>query len=98
MMHANAEGATSTVQALHAGASFDLSNQKTTMGHRIDLALCVNDRYSPPLCLAVSWHRKLAFGARLAAAVNPFDALKGEWKGGGTVRRWAARRSRSPAR
>jgi hypothetical protein len=77
-MHANAEGATVAVRPLQAGASFDQSKQEETMAYR---------SFSSVTALAAAVVA-LSLAAALPAsaqASDPFEALKGEWKGGGTV-------------
>lgn len=55
------------------------------MGHRMISRFALKALPLAALCLAVSLASQTGMAAPEAAGTNPFVALKGDWKGGGTV-------------
>lgn len=55
------------------------------MGHRMIARFALKVLPLAALCLAASLASQGAMAAPEASGTNPFDALKGDWKGGGTV-------------
>jgi len=90
MMHANAEGATFAVRP-NRGASIDPFKQEETMAYRSFSSVTA-------LAAAVVALSLAAVLPASAQASDPFEALKGEWKGGGTVTPMGGDPVRSPAR
>lgn len=77
-MHANAEGASFAVRPCNRGASIDPFKQEETMAYRAFSSVTALAATVAALSLAVVLPAS-------AQASDPFEALKGEWKGGGTV-------------
>ncbi len=55
------------------------------MGHRMISRFALKALPLAALCLAASLASQVGMAAPEAAVANPFDSLKGDWKGGGTV-------------
>lgn len=86
MMHANVGGATARhSQAAFAGDWTPDPIRGPTMGDRMMLRFALKALPLAALCLAASFVSQAGMAAPEAAGANPFDALKGDWKGGGTV-------------
>jgi hypothetical protein len=82
MMHAGAGGGNwPSSQSLCSRRDSDQSNQRETKG------LSVISKTLPRIALFVAVAFASPSSAETALSGNPFDQLKGDWKGGGTVTR-----------